>query len=56
MILPVGATLCVGGQNGKDATGSLLDGLEAQTAEAMRNVLAAPAVAGSGPEHVALTH
>ena len=56
VILPVGATLCIGGKNGTDATGALLDGLEAQTAEAMRDVLAALAEAGSEPEYVALTH
>lgn len=55
MILLVGATLYVG-KNGTDATGALLDGLEAQTAEAMRDVLAALAGAGSEPEYVALTH
>jgi enamine deaminase RidA (YjgF/YER057c/UK114 family) len=31
----------------------LLDGLEAQTEQAMRNVLAVLAEAGTGPEHVA---
>lgn len=53
MILPAGRTLYVGGQNGIDGTGALLEGLEAQTEQAMRNVLAVLAEAGSGPEYVA---
>lgn len=53
MILPAGPTLYVGGQNGTDDTGALLDGLEAQTEQALRNVLAVLAEAGSGAEHVA---
>lgn len=53
MIAPAGRTLYVGGQNGVDRTGALLDGLEAQTEQAMRNVLAVLAEAGTGPEHVA---
>jgi enamine deaminase RidA (YjgF/YER057c/UK114 family) len=53
MIVPAGGVLYVGGQNGTDSTGALLDGLEAQTAQAMRNVLAVLAEAGTGPEHVA---
>ncbi|HEY8702017.1 MAG TPA: RidA family protein [Arthrobacter sp.] len=53
MILPAGPTLYVGGQNGTDAGGNLLEGLEAQTEQAMRNVLAVLAAAGTGPEHVA---
>jgi 2-iminobutanoate/2-iminopropanoate deaminase len=53
MILPAGPTLYVGGQNGADETGALLDGFEAQTEQAMRNVLAVLADAGTGPEHVA---
>jgi 2-iminobutanoate/2-iminopropanoate deaminase len=53
MIIPAGPTLYVGGQNGTDNTGALLDGLEAQTEQAMRNLLAVLAEAGSGPEHVA---
>ena len=53
MILPAAPTLYVGGQNGTDITGALLDGLEAQTEQAMRNVLAVLAEAGTGPEHVA---
>jgi 2-iminobutanoate/2-iminopropanoate deaminase len=53
MILPAGAALYVGGQNGTDATGALLDELGPQAEQAMRNVLAVLAEAGSGPEHVA---
>ncbi len=40
MIVPAGPTLYVGGQNGTDRTGALLDGVEAQTEQAMRNVVA----------------
>lgn len=53
MIVPAGPTLYVGGQNGTDETGALVDGLEAQADRAMRNVLAVLAEAGAGPEHVA---
>nr|WP_079047100.1 RidA family protein [Streptomyces kanasensis] len=54
VITPAGAgTLHVGGQLGTDSTGNLLDGIEAQTMQAMRNVLAVLASAGTGPEHVA---
>jgi enamine deaminase RidA (YjgF/YER057c/UK114 family) len=53
MIIPAGPTLYIGGQNGTDSTGTLVDGLEAQTEQAMRNVLAVLAEAGAGPENVA---
>lgn len=53
MIVPAGRTLYVGGQNGIDKDGALLDGLEAQTAQAMRNVLAVLAEAGTDADHVA---
>jgi enamine deaminase RidA (YjgF/YER057c/UK114 family) len=53
MIVPAGRTLYVGGQNGIDSSGALLDGLEAQTAQAMRNVLAVLAEAGTDADHVA---
>ena len=53
MIVPAGRTLYVGGQNGTDSNGDLLEGLEAQTEQATRNVLAVLAAAGTGPEHVA---
>ncbi len=53
MIAPAGRTLYVGGQNGVDSTGVLLDGLEAQTQQAMRNVLAVLVAAGTDADHVA---
>ena len=53
MIAPAGPTLYVGGQNGTDGTGTLLKGLLAQTEQALRNVLAVLAEAGTTPEHVA---
>ncbi|SDZ16543.1 RidA family protein [Herbiconiux ginsengi] len=53
MIIPAGPTLYVGGQNGIDSSGALLEGLGAQTEQALRNVLAVLAEAGTGPEHVA---
>lgn len=52
MIAPAGPTLYVGGQNGIDASGTLLKGLRAQTEQALRNVLAVLAAGGTGPEHV----
>ncbi|MGR0321120.1 RidA family protein [Agromyces sp. ZXT2-3] len=52
MIAPAGPLLFVGGQNGIDASGTLLRGLRAQTEQALRNVLAVLAAAGTGPEHV----
>ncbi|GGI43661.1 enamine deaminase RidA (YjgF/YER057c/UK114 family) [Agromyces flavus] len=52
MIAPAGPLLFVGGQNGTDASGELLEGLGPQTEQALRNVLAVLAEAGSGPEHV----
>jgi 2-iminobutanoate/2-iminopropanoate deaminase len=53
MVLPAGPTLYVGGQNGTDATGTLLDGLGPQTEQALRNVLAVLAAAGTDADHVA---
>ncbi|WP_225728216.1 MULTISPECIES: RidA family protein [unclassified Nocardia] len=52
VIAPAARTLYVGGQLGTDSSGNLLDGAEAQAAQAMRNVLAVLAAAGTGPEHV----
>ena len=52
MIAPAGPVLYVGGQNGVDASGTLLDGLGPQSEQALRNVLAVLAEAGSGPEFV----
>ncbi|MEY2460283.1 MAG: hypothetical protein QOG30_2113, partial [Acidimicrobiaceae bacterium] len=45
-------TVYVGGQLGSDSSGALLEGIEAQTTQAMRNVLTVLAAAGTGPEHV----
>jgi len=53
MVLPAGPTLYVGGQNGIDADGTLLDGLGPQTEQALRNVLAVLAEAGTDADHVA---
>lgn len=53
VVTAAGRTLYVGGQNGVDAEGVLVDGLEAQTAQAMRNVLAVLGAAGTGPQNVA---
>lgn len=52
VIAPAARTVYVGGQLGTDSTGNLLDGIEAQSAQAMRNVLTVLAAAGTGPEHV----
>jgi enamine deaminase RidA (YjgF/YER057c/UK114 family) len=52
MLLPRGRMLFVGGQNGVDAEGRLLEGLGPQTEQALRNLLAVLAEAGSGPEYV----
>ncbi|GGE99837.1 RidA family protein [Mycetocola zhadangensis] len=52
MIAPAGAMLYVGGQNGTDRSGNLLTGLGAQTEQALRNVLAVLAEAGTAPENV----
>lgn len=54
MVLPAGAVLFVGGQNGVDSSGHLVEGgLGPQTEQALRNVLAVLAAAGSGPEFTA---
>jgi enamine deaminase RidA (YjgF/YER057c/UK114 family) len=46
-------TMHVGGQNGTDAAGEIVSGgLGPQTEQALRNVLAVLAAAGTGPEHV----
>ena len=52
VIAPAGPTLYVGGQNGIDSQGELAEGIEAQTTQAMMNVLAVLAAAGTGPENV----
>lgn len=52
-IAPAGRTLYVGGQNGVDAEGTLLEGAEAQVAQAMRNVLTVLDAAGASQKDVA---
>jgi enamine deaminase RidA (YjgF/YER057c/UK114 family) len=52
MIAAAGRTLYVGGQNGTDQAGALLDELGPQTEQALRNVLAVLAAAGTGPAYV----
>lgn len=52
-IAPARRTIYVGGQNGIDSSGRFSDGIEAQTVQALKNVLAVLAAAQSGPEHVA---
>ena len=50
MIVPAGPTLYVGGQNGTDGDGELVDGgLGAQTEQALRNVLAVLAQRAPAP-------
>jgi 2-iminobutanoate/2-iminopropanoate deaminase len=53
MIAPAGPTLYVGGQNGVDSSGALLEGLGPQTEQALRNLLAVLAEAGTDADHVA---
>jgi len=54
MILPAGRTLYVGGQNGTDPDGAIVEGgLGPQTEQALHNVLAVLAEAGTDAEHVA---
>lgn len=53
MLVPAGPLLFVGGQNGIDADGTPLKGVAAQTAQALRNLKAVLAEAGTTPEHVA---
>ncbi len=54
MITPAGRLVFVGGQNGVDAHGALVEGgLGPQTEQALRNVISVLEEAGSGVEHVA---
>lgn len=53
VVVPSGRTLYVGGQNGIDGDGQLAGSVEAQTIQALRNVLTVLAAAQTGPEHVA---
>lgn len=52
-IAPAGRTLYVGGQNGVDADGTLLEGADAQVAQAMRNVVSVLEAAGATQADVA---
>ena len=52
-IAPAGRTLYVGGQNGIDASGTMAEGVVAQTAQAIANVVAVLAAAGATPDDVA---
>jgi enamine deaminase RidA (YjgF/YER057c/UK114 family) len=52
-IAPAGRTLYIGGQNGIGPDGQVLEGLEAQTQQALRNVLTILEEAGAGPADVA---
>lgn len=52
MIAPASATVYVGGQNGRDASGALLKGVNDQTEQALRNVIAVLEAAGTTPDHV----
>jgi enamine deaminase RidA (YjgF/YER057c/UK114 family) len=56
VIAPAARTLYVGGQLGTDSTGKLLDGIEAQTTQAMRNVLTVLAAAGTSISSMGSTH
>ena len=53
MIVPAGPTLYVGGRTAWMRHGELLEGLAAQTEQALRNVLAVLAAAGTDADHVA---
>lgn len=53
MLAPAGPTPYVGGQNGADSAGNLLEGLEAQTEQALRNVFVVLDAAETAAEHVA---
>jgi 2-iminobutanoate/2-iminopropanoate deaminase len=49
-----GRTLYIGGQNGTDGNGDIVEGgLAEQTAQALKNVLSVLAAANAGQEHVA---
>jgi enamine deaminase RidA (YjgF/YER057c/UK114 family) len=48
-----GRLVLIAGQIGWDAEGRLADGFVAQTAQALRNILAVLAEAGGGPQHIA---
>lgn len=50
---PAGRIVHLSGQIGSDATGSLVEGLAAQTSQALDNLIAALDGAGAGPEDLA---
>ncbi|MBU6497465.1 MAG: RidA family protein [Rhodospirillales bacterium] len=52
-MMGTGTFVLVSGQIGWDAQGRFADGLVAQTAQALRNILAILAEAKAGPEHIA---
>src|ERR1700760_511124 len=52
-IAGAGRVAMIGGQIGWDEQGRLADGFVAQTAQALRNILAVVREAGGGPEQVA---
>ncbi|MGN5239270.1 MULTISPECIES: RidA family protein [unclassified Rhodococcus (in: high G+C Gram-positive bacteria)] len=52
VIAPAGKMVYVGGQLGTDSSGAMLEGIEAQTVRAMKNVFAVLAAAGSSPDLV----
>lgn len=54
-IAPPGRIVHLAGQIGTDAEGVLADGLAAQTAQALRNVVDALAAADAGPDDLAKT-
>jgi 2-iminobutanoate/2-iminopropanoate deaminase len=52
-IAPAGRTLYIGGQDGVGPDGEVLDGADAQVAQAMRNLLAVLEAAGASQNDVA---
>ncbi|ROS75438.1 RidA family protein [Cellulomonas sp. PhB143] len=52
MLAPAARTLYVGGQNGVDADGALVEGLGPQTELALRNLLTVLEAAGTDADHV----
>jgi enamine deaminase RidA (YjgF/YER057c/UK114 family) len=48
-----GRFVLIAGQIGWDTNGKFAEGFAAQTAQALRNILAVLAEAGGGPEHIA---
>ncbi len=52
-IAPAGRVVHLAGQIGSDGNGDLVDGLAAQTSQALDNMIAALAAADAGPEDLA---